>query len=242
MSTTPLICPNCDNKIPTTNINVNRMVAVCHICDHIFQLEPGLDVPPGEKSKRGKNKARPYQQPSNRIKVFDNLETGDLEIHHHHRTLQLIFLTIFTIFWDGFMIMWFGIAYSTNNWTMAAFGSIHALAGFGLTYWLLTSYLNTTRIVISQDDLTVTTAPIYVHAPRRIPLDDVIGASVKRSSWRSNGQHHYEVYADVIQGGRRKIAGSLIEYHDAAFIKQEIERFLGIEDDHYSDEAMRYDR
>jgi hypothetical protein len=249
----PLNCPNCDYAVPSEHINIDRMVAVCPTCDTIFRFGGGGDemtaIPITDTSAgasqssriakpKGKRKARKLRS-SSRIKVYDDTVTGGIEIHQRHWNSGAIFLTFFVIFWDGFLIMWYTIAFRTGEWVMAAFASIHALVGVVLTYWLLSSYLNKTRIAITSEQVKVTTSPVFVHAPRTFDSESIDQVYVRRTNYQVNGSYHYEVMVSLFGEGNRKLSGGFQEYEDAAYIEQEVEAYLGIEDHPVTGEARQ---
>ena len=251
-----LTCPNCAGEIPSQNINIDRMVAVCPTCDTIFQFDrSGKDVTSKAKNTAPTTDATTYTgedyktkiknkprniTPSRALRTFDNTETGGIEIQKRDRNTNsggMIFMIIFTLAWDSFMLVWFGIAIRQGEWGMAAFGTIHGAVGVGLTYWILSHYLNMTRIRINPDEISITTAPVYIHAPRRFRTEFIDQVYVKQTSYETNGQHHYDVMLDMLDKGTQKVVGGFVNYTDAAYVEREIERFLGIEDQPVPGEA-----
>jgi hypothetical protein len=84
-----------------------------------------------------------------------------MEIYHAFNKLfisrswfspAILYLTFFCIFWDGFMIVWFSIAFANEQYGMALFGSIHGLVGIGLTYSTIAGYVNKTYITVRKID------------------------------------------------------------------------------------------
>src|SRR5690554_5843962 len=94
-------------------------------------------------------------------KGFEKLLDRDAFIlRRHWRSWKLIPLLLFTLFWNGFMIVWMTIAISSGIWVMAAFGSIHGIVGLGLAYFCIASFFNKTDII---------THPIYLEV-KHYPL------------------------------------------------------------------------
>jgi hypothetical protein len=247
-------CPNCKSAVPNGNINKRRLVAVCPTCDTVFQFgepsaipERGSDLPttnPMGKAKTG-IKQKPHNvRPSRILRTFDDPQTGGFEIHKQDRNsdgnVNMGFLVFFTLFWDGFMIIWFVIAFSSGALEMALFGSLHGAVGVGLTYWLLAHFLNTTRIVVTREAVEVITTPIYTHAPRRFKTAYIDQIYVRATGYEVNGHHHYEVMADTMAEGAVKVCGGFMKYTDAAYVEREIEHYLAIEDVPVPGEANPY--
>ena len=130
-------CKQCSTEIPAEHINLDRMIAKCTFCNSVFsfadQVGATVSAQPIEKLDVPMPK---------KFKV--NTLGGRLEIARKWFSSKFIALTFFTVFWDGFMIVWFGIALSQGIWIMAAFGTLHGAVGIGLLYYVLAGYLNKT--------------------------------------------------------------------------------------------------
>lgn len=239
-----LDCPHCGSEVPAKNINIGRLVAVCPTCDTVFQFGSGGEaVAPSAPAtptatpyvEKTKLKQKPRKvAPSRAIRTFDDTQTGGFEIHKRARSSGnkggMAGMVFFTVLWDGFMVMWYGIAFSTGAWEMALFGTLHGAVGVGLTYWVLTYYFNVTRIAVTPAQVTVTTTPIYVHAPRRFDATHIDQFYVRSTGYEVNGKPHFEVMADILGEEPQKVVGGFINYADAVYVEQEIEHYLGIED------------
>lgn len=155
------------------------------------------------------------------------------EITSRIRPRALPFFLLFTIFWDGFMVMWFSIAIAGGLWEMAAFGSIHGLVGVGLTYSLMRQILNRTHFVVEGERLSVRHRPFPWPGSFEFKGDRLEQLFVtKGEAYRVNGRPimDYRVMAKV-RGIKEKIlVKGLRTYEQARFIEQEIERVLEIED------------
>src|SRR5262245_42819467 len=71
-----LICPNCGEPIPASNINIQKLAAVCPACDSVFSFDP---EPAPPKIKRQK------------VKQPQHLELHDAD------TLHMMFRTNFRL-------------------------------------------------------------------------------------------------------------------------------------------------
>lgn len=166
----------------------------------------------------------------------------DRNVHHLRITrkwfgFKFIFFTLFVLVWDAFLINWYSMAFSSNIQDMFdlmffLFPLLHVAVGIGLTYYVLTGYLNNTFIDIDYDWITVRHGPLPFFGNKKISSktavqlycksDDLLGAH--------NNYRTFAVY--VITRDRRniKLLSGLDNTEQALFIEQEIENFLNIED------------
>jgi hypothetical protein len=164
----------------------------------------------------------------------DNLELipefDAITIRRKWRSLVAYLMVFFTLFWNGFMLIWMGITLSQGIWLMAAFGSIHALIGVGLAYFNIASFLNHTDIRIDASKVSIKHRPIPWFGQKEIPVANIQQLYVKERTHRGkNGTSvTYAVhYLDSAQR-ERNLLGGLISASQATYIENEIEKTLGI--------------
>jgi hypothetical protein len=156
---------------------------------------------------------------------------GDLKITRDWFTLGALGLTIFCLFWNGFMAVWFSIALNQGIWAMAAFGTIHALVGLAIAYGVLASWINQTVITVTPERIEVTSGPIPVPGNTRL-----MTAKLKQLYTRekvSRGKttsYSYEVHAVTHERDDKTLVSGLPTPNQALYIEQQIEAALGIED------------
>jgi hypothetical protein len=159
------------------------------------------------------------------------------------RPRSLGFFIPFTLFWDGFMVVWFSIAVAAGEWLMAAAGSVHGLVGVGLTYSLLRQLLNRKHFKVDEDELQVQNKPLRWPGSFTIRRDRLTQLYVTRGeAYRVNGRPvlDYRVMAKI-RGEKEKILVSgLKTYEQARFIEQEIERVWQIEDQKVAKEQQPF--
>lgn len=149
----------------------------------------------------------------------------------------IIFMTVFAVFWNGFLAIWFGIAISQGIGIMAAFGSIHALVGIGMIYYVIAGYRNYTHVRVNPESIAVTHEPMPWFGAKSIPSQGIQQLYSKRrvsssssSSGRSRTSVSYEVRVIDGQGRDISLIKGLQEDNQALFIEQAIEKHLGIKD------------
>ena len=156
---------------------------------------------------------------------------GRLRISWRLRTWALVPLTLFTVFWDGLL---FALARGTSDnfqhpekllWGLAI---PHVWVGIGLAYFVLGLWLNTTRIEVANEELTVNTGPLPWRGHRRFSKRELQQLFVVERHG-SKGAISYELCA-VMLDGRRKTVVRLSREEQARFLEMRLEEALGIED------------
>jgi hypothetical protein len=218
-------CKQCGAQVPAEHINLDRLIAKCTSCHSVFsfadQIEDTTSVQPVERV------AAPMPK---RFEV--NTSGGRLEITRRWFSFKFIFLTFFTLFWDGFMVVWFGIAISQGIWPMAAFGTLHGAVGIGLLYYVLAGYLNKTVITVDKRELAIAHGPLPWFGNKQMNPKDIeqLYCKEKIHHSRRSTNYSYEVHAILRGGTHEKILSGLDESEQVLYIEQEIERFLEIKD------------
>lgn len=144
---------------------------------------------------------------------------------------HVFFLIPFTLFWDGFMVFWFYTAFTQGQLMMAAFGSIHAMVGIGLTYFVICSFANATDIAVDPNHVEVKIHPFPFPGGKKIRTSDITQLYCdERISHNKNGTSVSYTVKIIDQGGKyTKLVSGLKEAEEAKFIENKIESILGIE-------------
>lgn len=238
-----LTCPQCGAVITPDNINIERLVAMCAACGEVFSFEDQvearkakhdqLDSDTGEVIKRKRTPEREIPLPAG-MQMSDN--TYDLVITRSWRTLAVYPLLFFTMFWDGFMLLWYTIALTSGAGQMALFGLLHLGVGVYLTYTVLTGLFNITTIEVDANEVSVTHGPVpvlawvsptitlEVNAIEQLYVKERVNTSSRSVSRR------YEVVAITAGNRTQNLITNLSEPEQAHYIVQQIERFLQIAD------------
>lgn len=142
------------------------------------------------------------------------------------------FLIFFAIVWNAFMVGWMLTAFSSGNWGMAAFGSIHAAVGIGVGYAAIAMLLNKTDVTVNPYYLSVRHYPLPWFGSKRIRVDLVKQLFVKEQVVNSKNGSSVTYRVHLITDGDReeKLLSGLSDVSQAKFIEREIESILGLPD------------
>ncbi len=224
-------CKRCREPIPASEVNLDTNMAKCLKCNAVFDFRSQID-------NSAPIARREVQAPKN-IALQSTMD--GLEIVRKWFSPKVYALLVFCIFWDGFMVVWFGIAISQQQWAMAAFGTIHGAVGVGLTYLLICSFINQTHIQISFRDLRIFHKPLPWPGRKLIPLGSIqqIFTQEKVHRGKNGTRYTYEVRYQDTEDKDHKLVSGLESADHALYIEQEIEKTLGIEDTPVSGELDR---
>ncbi|MBN1872701.1 MAG: hypothetical protein JXA33_00600 [Anaerolineae bacterium] len=225
-----LSCKNCHAPIKNEDIHWDLAMAHCAHCGTVFSLQNLVPRIPSENGATISHERAPVPMPK-KIQIFNTGET--FQITYRWFGPQFIFLIIFAVFWNGFMLMWHSIALTSGNWTMSLFGLLHTMIGLAVAYYTLVGLLNTTTVWIQAGILGVHHHPLPWPGNKQVMASDIeqIYCKEKVSHSRKGGTHYsYEVYAALRNTDKEKLLGGLGEPEQALYIEQELERYLGIRD------------
>lgn len=216
-----LTCPNCNDHISASNINIEQAIAVCSSCDTVFDFS---SITESKKKKRQKM----YQPERFEVSEHD----GELQLGWKWFSPMAFFLTFFVIFWDGFLVVWYSIALTQGELIMILFPLLHVAAGAGLTYYTLALYLNKSIITVNDAVVRVETKPMpFPGGNKTINAEDIEQVFVKQKITRGkNGSSvSYNVMVNLPGTGYKELVRNLEKSEFAMYIEQEIESYLGIE-------------
>lgn len=218
-----LRCKSCGAPLDPENVVERLAMARCVHCGSVFSI--------AQAKAAGEARAlRPKVAMPRGIEVADLGTT--LEIRRRWFTAAALFLAFFCIFWNGFMIVWHGMALSMGAWLMSLFGLLHTAVGIGLLYFTLACFLNTTIVRVGHGLIEVRTGPLPWLGNKTINAHDVKQCYCReRIRHGKNGTHcSYEVHVVCKNDVREPLLKGLSDADQALYVEQELERHLRIKD------------
>ncbi len=217
---TDLKCRNCGAALSAGDISPQLGAARCGHCRSLFALPTSSPAS--------------IPRPEVPLPAAFTMETlGDtLVITRRWRNFSAWFLLFFALFWNGFLVVWHGIALSTGAWFMSAFGLIHTGVGLFLIYYVAALFLNSTVIRASPRGLESKSGPLPWRGDRLLDAGTVSQLYCTEKIHRSkNGSSTSYGVEAVLPGNRRDtLVRGLPEADQALFIEQQFERHLGLTD------------
>ncbi len=160
-------------------------------------------------------------------------EVDGLRLEYRWFSAKYIFLILFCIAWDGFLIFWYSVALtnpSPGN-IMIWFPIAHVGVGIGLTYSTLAGIVNSTTVRVSNNQLAIRHGPLPWFGGRAIAASEIgqIYREEITSSGRNGSTTRYRLSA-VLRDESKRTLLTCDSADTALFVEQEAERYLGIAD------------
>jgi len=229
-------CEVCHSALRAEDVRLDLAVAKCHSCNAVYDLSGrkarGLSVQPEAKPA-----LRPKAALPPRFQVEEDGATTRIAWRWFN-PLTHLFLLFFCVAWDGFLLFWYGIAFTVGeeagpaSLIMVLFPIAHVAVGVGLTYYTLAGFINRTRVEVSRNHLTIRHGPLPWKGNQDLPgrqLTQLYGEEVV-----SRGKNGVTVTYDLLaldrEGRKVKLLTGLTDKDQVLYLEQTMERRLGIED------------
>jgi hypothetical protein len=219
-----LSCPKCNHFISGSDINIEKTIARCGNCNHVFGfshdshtglLRSELLLPEGVET----------------LKLKSEL---DIRLDWNKTTSKggKGFMTLFTLVWNLILLPIVLTIVLTGNWGILLFLSLHLAVGLSFLWYTAAIYLNKTSISISNRRLKVRSLPIRLPTSRVKEMDvrdiDQLYVS-KYTASTTNGvpNYAYALYAIMKDGSKVSLLRGMNK-ETQRYIEQEIEGHLHI--------------
>jgi hypothetical protein len=215
--TDTLVCPSCGAK---TRLNASGERAVCEYCGNERLLNP-----------ENRPTLRPEVARPEKVSIQNDAQSARLV--QRWFSFKFIFLALFALFWDGFLIFWYGAALLAGaSWIMLVFPLVHLAVGIGITYYTIAGFINRTVVEVNRETLSVWFEPLPWFGKRKLSTAGVTQLYCKEKIVRhKNGYSiQYVLYAVTAANTQVKLLGGLDDSNTAIFLEQQLERWLKIED------------
>jgi hypothetical protein len=169
-------------------------------------------------------------------------EAGALTITYRWFRPIHLFLVLFCIFWDGFLVFWYREALQRPSPSNIAiwFPLLHVAVGVGLTYSTLAGLANRTRVVVQSGVIAIRHGPLPWLGNRQVGAESI--RQLYREETISRGRNasaSYHLNAITPDNRKLRLIRSVPTADVALYLEQEIERTLGIEDRRVSGEMPK---
>ncbi|MFC7338308.1 hypothetical protein ACFQY0_14025 [Haloferula chungangensis] len=218
-----LKCKNCGSQLSPEDISPQLAAARCKHCNALFAIPTA--------APRG---SEPLPRPKVPLPPGFEIHTAPnaLQITRRWRSGMAWFLLFFTIFWNGFMIVWHTMALSSGMWHMSLFGIIHTAVGIGLAYTVAASFLNSTAIRCQPGSIQIEHGPLPWKGNLTLDTNGLqqLYVSEKINRGKNGSSTSYQLEAVLRDKRRKTLIKNLTDPDQALFIEQEIEELLKIRD------------
>ncbi len=166
---------------------------------------------------------------------------GGLRIRWRWYSSIYLFLAVFCIAWDSFLVVWYqqamGEDAETIEWFLVLFPLAHVGVGVSLTYFTLAGLLNSTEVALEAGQLRVRHGPLPWKGNRTVPRYDLAQLFCLELQSEDEPRSGYDLMARLHSGTEIKLVRRLPSRRQAKFLEREIERAAGIENRPVAGEA-----
>jgi len=232
-----LKCSACSAAVATGDIDEARALARCSFCGTLMDLS--RRPVPGAGGRAFASVDRPEVPLPPRFQV--GKEGTGLRIAWRWFTPAAIFLGVFSLFWCGFLVFWYGMAAAGGApLVFFLFPLIHVAVGVGIGYVAVAMFVNRTTVTVEKGTVSIRHAPLPWPGNRTLGRADVeqLFCTQKVSHGKNGTTITYQVEA-VGKGGRRTTLLKGLEQDQALYVEQRVERQLGIGDRPMAGEVPR---
>lgn len=141
---------------------------------------------------------------------------------------EAVFITIFTVIWNGFILKDYSNLESYGNLHWIEW--IHALSGVCVSYYAITLWFNKTVIYVTRQYIQVSHKPLPWLGNKKIDANDIKQLYGKEKISTNNNMLpvSYEVHMIMNSGNDTKLLSGLKTSEQALYVEQEIEKYLSI--------------
>ncbi len=177
-------------------------------------------------------------------KLIINRSVGELDVSWRWFNAALhLFLLFFVIAWDAFLLFWyFGAPSSDGGWLFMIFPIGHVAVGAGLTYFVLTGFVNRTHVKAARGVLTVSHGPLPWMGNHRIARADLKQLYVTEMSHPAkNGgiTKSWDLCALLDNNKAVRLLTRLDNYEQARFLEHTFEDYMNITDTKVAGEVLK---
>lgn len=224
-------CPSCRQTILSEDMNLHYMAAKCRQCHAFLDLRQILN----QRAEAAPPKPRPAVGTPPRFRV--DVDENSLAISRRWLGVELLVLAPFCLFWDSILAVFLAAGPFPGLFILP-----HTLVGVGMTYYALSLALNRTTIRVDHDAVSIRHGPLPWVGNQTLPTDAVQQLYVDEhlKPFSRGIVKRYGVLALTRDGQAR----SLVNFdtaHEALFVEQRVEAFLGIPDKPVRGEIARDD-
>ncbi len=220
-------CPVCHSFLSASDVNMEKGMAKCGHCNHVFSFEEdGYWDPfglPTDTQPSGLEVLRLQSLLEIKLRHFSNQPKGGFG-----------FVFLFTILWNAALLPFLYTIISSGQIHFLLFISIHLIAGLSMLWNVLGTIFNESTVEVTSHSLKVITKPFawFGRGNIEIPASDIAQLYVSRTKNRKktpNSDSGLSLYV-LTKKGKHHLLLSGLDRKTLHYIEKEIEHYLKIED------------
>lgn len=216
------------------NINLDTCLAKCEYCHAITYF--GDEMRPSHASAEEYHN-RDWLEQKDKVERHARFQVeewgNELTVRYSWFTWGVLFLLVFCVIWDGFLVVWYGIGLSAGApWIMLVFPLLHVAVGAGLTYFVICCFVNSTTIRVTDGEIAVNHGPLPCGQSQRVTTAELeqLFCKMEVSRNKNGNSYKYHVMARITGGSDKKLISGFDDASQAVYLERLIEKHLRIED------------
>ncbi|MCK4658525.1 MAG: hypothetical protein KAV82_03295 [Phycisphaerae bacterium] len=225
-----MYCKHCGAEVPAEDVNLNNAIAKCRACNAVFSFAEDVGLDEGNVKTPGRGRHRERAEVPMPDKITVENWGGNLKFTRRWFSPVFIFLVFFCVLWDGFLVVWYSMAFGEDGpLIVKVFPIFHVAVGIGLTYFTVAGFVNRTIIEVGGGMLRIQHAPMPWPGNRTINTVDL--GQLYCTEHIHRGKHgavhrSYRLNAALKDGKKFKLLSGLSEPDQVLYLEQEIEKRL----------------
>lgn len=226
-----LTCPNCNHFISAIDINIDKTIAKCSNCSHVFDFSENIKA--GYKPL---DFSRPGMMIPEGLEVLRLRSELDIEVNWFKTSSKAGFASMmfFTLVWNLVLLPFVLSSILSGQLQILLFAAVHILVGVTLLYNLAAMFLNTSQILVNEDYIEFSTFPLRLPWAKKTrysakKVKQIYVSKYVSSSTNGVSNYAYALYAIMDNGQKVKLLDKM-NLETQLYLEQEIERFLKIKD------------
>jgi hypothetical protein len=219
-----LTCPKCGHFISGNDINIEKTVAKCGHCHHVFGFaydSSSSSLVPEQIIPQGIEEFKLRSELDIRLKWLETTSKGGRW-----------FLTLFTFLWNIILLPFVIAIIASGEWGVLLFLSFHLIVGMGLLWHMATVYMNQTSINVTKHQIKIRTTPLWHPMSKKKEIDTSQLKQLYVTKYvqsTSNGVPNYAfaLYA-ILQSGEKVSLIRGMNKETQVFVEKAIEDYLEI--------------
>ncbi|MCB9635495.1 MAG: hypothetical protein H6721_25530 [Sandaracinus sp.] len=215
------------------DVDLSTRLGKCRGCNSVFELGAQV-VTASPAAPLVPPRGYAFETPASGESMYRDDARGKKALVITRRWFRYValFLLLFCIVWDGFLLTWYvGGLTQGAPFFFQIFPLVHVAVGIGLTYYTASLFLNRSRIELSAEHLNVSHGPLPWPGVKALPLASVRGVKVgpDRRWWMQNrNQAMWAVFVET--EAEVKPVVRLLDEDGARFVGTAVARALELPD------------
>jgi hypothetical protein len=225
-----LFCPACGSALSPEDIDSDGARATCRACSAVTSVAQ-LGAPTVGTRQPKRRSLREIPRPPH---FFVKDDGSSLRLAFRWIWRRFTGPATMCLVWDSFVVLFWWNALRTGDrmgWLAIIFTIPHAAIGLLLVYATLAGLLNRTVVKVTSELITVRHGPVPSFGNRTLQVDELERLSFHKDTDPEKRGWRYVYGVNALTKGASKVdLITELDSDQALFIKQEIERWLHIED------------